>query len=942
MSATPLQPLELAGRPAASPLWITLATLLGLALLAYLPAALGAHFLGFDDVFYFGPQNPEFRAGLGAVLDPRHPIANVYLPVAHASLYLDYALFGDAPFGPHLHAILLHGLVAVVFVRLLLALGLAPFAAHVAGALFVLHPALAESVAWVASRKDLLAGLFVFAALHQTVRFAARPSRGRGVFLALLAALAMYSKATAVVLPLLAGVVCLYTGGSRRRWLAPLVLALVTAPIAWHHQVLAAAEGTMAEGSSMARLAQVPGALWHYVAVTFWPVGLNVLYPEVATLERFRAALATAGPLLAGALVLVIVGWLRPRWRLAALGGAAFFVALLPFNTAFPASSIAAADRYLYLAVPFAALASVAILQRLAGARGPAVLAVLAVALAYWCGSRAHDFRDDQSLWGASLAVDDDNAVAHFNFVFDQLQRGPAELAGVKGHLEAAVRCARYPVHALRAERLLATIAMREADYPAAARHARGAVAAAKAQLARETSPQRRAQAEQLLLEAQLAAFEPLRQAGETAEAEADFAAAQRALPDHPDVIAAAALRDLATSLAELRQRTAPGPRSLAADDPRGVAADAALTAALAAHPQHAGLACAQAAWDTARDRVLSALKFYRQAQAADPDCIDAWLGAARLLRERGQYADAEDYARRGLAQRPDPSLRQELALALVGQLRLDDAIQQLEACLRTRPDDKDLAKVLANVLVGKAYTRLDQPDSKRSEIEALVQRALAYNPNEGKAHLVLGRIARERRQFKLSAEHFAMACKLVPDFPDARRFYAESLADLGMERMLAKDDEGAGEAWAKCLEAAPPDFERQGIELQVKGAWRRLEARGVERRKAGDTAGAIADFRRCLTLDPKQLWAAWLLASTIHDQPDVDLAELEDLCRKAMAWQIANGLDRSQQVYLLARTLARRGDAEGARTLVRDYLAAPDAEAKPQVLAALHQLAGE
>ncbi len=400
-------------------------------------------------------------------------------------------------------------------------------------------------------------------------------------------------------------------------------------------------------------------------------------------------------------------------------------------------------------------------------------------------------------------------------------------------------------------------------------------------------------------------------------------------------------MRDLAQSLTELRQRTAlGGRRTLPDDDPRGAAADRALAAALAAHPQHAGLACAQAAWDTARDRVLSALKFYRQAQAADPGCIDAWLGAARLLRERGQYADAEDYARLGLAERPDPALRQELALALVAQLRLDDAIAQLEACRRARPDDKDLAKVLANVLVGKAYARLDQPDGVRSEIEALVQRALALNPQEGKAHLVLGRIARERRQFAAAAQHFAAAVEMVPDFPEARRLWAEALADLGLERYLAQDDVAAGEAWRECVAIAPADFDKAAVELQLDAVWRRAEARGVERRQAGDTAGAIADFRRCLHLRPAQHWAAWLLASTLHDRPDVDLVELEDLCRKAVAWQIANGLDRSQQVYLLATTLVRRGDATAARTLVRDYLQAPDAEVKPQVLAALHRLA--
>ena len=41
-----------------------------------------------------------------------------------------------------------------------------------ATALFLVHPALCESVAWVSSRKDVLCGAFVFASLWLTARAA--------------------------------------------------------------------------------------------------------------------------------------------------------------------------------------------------------------------------------------------------------------------------------------------------------------------------------------------------------------------------------------------------------------------------------------------------------------------------------------------------------------------------------------------------------------------------------------------------------------------------------------------------------------------------------------------------------------------------------------------------------------------------------------------------
>ncbi len=934
------QPPSPSPSPLPSPLWLTVVLMLGLAVVVYLPAALGAQFLDFDDNFFFGPDNPEFRDGLAAVLDPRRPIANAWLPIAHLSLWCDFRWFGGAPFWPHLVALLLHGITAAVLVRFVLALGAHRVVAHLVGAWFVVHPALAESVAWVSGRKDVLAGLFVFATLLQTVRFAHRPGGWRALALAALAALAMYSKATAVVLPLLAFLACLYVGGPRRRFLGPAILLGVTVPIAWHHQILAAAEGTLAAGDFRERLAQVPGAWLHYVQTTVWPLHLNVLYPEIDTLARFRTQSAVGIAVVIAALLMAFVAWRRPAWRLVALGLLSFFTALLPFNTAYPASSIAAADRYLYLAVPGAALAAVMGLHQLLRQFGLVVATALLVPMMWLAGARAHEFANDDVLWRSSLAVDDSNAVAHLNLVYDLLQRGPAELATVQQHLDAAVAAARYPVHELRARLLLVRILMMQADYAGAATQARAAIVAATAQLALETGETRRRQATELLLGAHLKAFEPLHLVGDEASAAASLSAARQLAPDHPDVVAFGAMRDLAAVVTGLQMAAAQGGAArLAEDDVRAVAMARTLQQALERHASHAGLLCALAAWEQARDRVLPALRYYRQAQAADPDCVEAWLRAARLLRERENYAEAARYARQGLDRRPDPALRQELALALVGQGQLDDAILQLESCLRVRPQDQDTARVLSNLLIGRAYARLGS-GADHAEVHKIVERALAYNPKEGRAHLVLGRMAKEERLFAAAVEDLEIAHRLLPDVEDAQTLLAESLAGLGYDRLLQRDEDGACDAWLRCVAVAPTDYQTDAIRQQITRIWQRAEARGIERHQAGDRPGAIAAFRRCLRWDPDQHWVAWLLAITLQDDPAVDLDELEQLCRKAVAWQERHGLDRSQQVCLLAATLARRGKHEDAKTVASEYLRAPETDAKPQVLAALKRLA--
>jgi len=922
--------------------WATMALALGVTLV-YLPSALGAGFLAFDDNFFFGPDNPEFREGLVAVFDPGRPIANAWLPVAHFSLWLDWWLFEAQPLAPHLHSLLMHALSGFVLVRLLLRLAVPSLPAHLVGALFLLHPALAESVVWVSGRKELLAGLFVLLALHQTVRYAAVGGVLRVGVVVLCGALAMYAKATAVVLPLLALLVCLASGGRRSRFWIVALLLVVTALIAWHHRTIAVAEGTMLAGDIAERWRQVPGVLLHYLYTTVWPVDLNVLYPEVQTLERFRAVFVPASAAIGGLLAVALLMLRSRALRLAGGGLLAFFVALLPFNTAFPASSVAAADRYLYFAVPAMALAAVVVAWRWFGRGGLAALALALLPFAYLTGSRAQQLCDTETLWRASLAVEDDNAVAHFNLATELMRRAPLPLEEVREHLMAAVRSARYPIHELRARRVLLAIELGLADYEAAAGHARAAITAAQAQLARETGGPRRRQAESLLIDAHLAAFEPLRLVGDEAAAAQSHARAVEVVPDHPEVVAFSSLLALSEVADELREQAAVGGSAqLAVGDPRGEAADRALRAALEAHPDHPSLLFAQASWDRARGDALAALRHYRRAQAVAPDRVDAWLGAARLLRERESYEDAARYASDGLRHRDDPALRQEWALALVGSGRLDDAILQLEACLQLRPHDVDLARILANVLIGRAYARLSEPGASHEEVLRIVDRALALNPKEGKAHLVLGRIAREQRMFAKAVEHLETAYALLPEYEDARSLLTDSLRDLGFECLLRRDDlVAAGDAWLRCLAVAPEEAELQGVELQLAALWRRHKEAGLRLLAAKEHAGAVAEFRRCLRIDPDPHAISWPLAYALHDQPDVDLAELEQLCRQAVAWQDRHGVEASEQVYLLAMTLLRRERPEAARKVAAEWVERASDEARPQVVAELRRLSG-
>lgn len=929
-------PQESVPARATAPWWSLLACLL-VACAIHLPMALRAQFLNFDDNFFFGPNNPVFRDGdLSGILDPARTIANAYLPVAHLSLYLDFVLGGGGPLLPHLVSVLLHGMSAWALWRWLAALGMRPALAGSAALLTLVHPALVESVAWVSSRKDVLSALFTFLALEQC----ARATRGSPVRCALAAAafgvLALYSKPTAIVLPLFAGLGALYLGRrAEHRWLPVALLVLVSVPVALHHRHLAAAEGTLA--ASDAGLGQAAGALWHYVITLAWPVQLNVLYPEELTREAFRAGAGLAWAGLAAIACMAVWAMRSMQARALGFGLLLMLVGTLPFNTVYPASAIAAADRYLFLVAPGAALALAAGTGLLL--RTPLVALLALVPLALLARERVHDFRDSESLWRSSLAVEPRNAVAWINLASALERTQPGRLEVLVEPLQRAAAEARIPVHAWRAERALLELAVREGRTADAAGHARRMVDAAERQLAMETGAGRRQLALADLLDSLLVAHQPLVDAGE--DPSSLLARATELAPQHPAVIAFGATAEVPAIERELIARASGGGRAvLVRGDPRAVAARARLDAALAVDPDDADLNHAAGLWEQLCGQSMAALKYFRRAIAARPDVPRAYLGAASVCRQQGLYDQAEEYARAGLAQSADPQLRYELGLALAGRGRLDDAIQHLTAYAQVRPSDRAAARSLANFLAGKAIAKMSDPSTSPEELERLVAESLRWNPAEVRVELVLGKVARDRRQFEKSVGHLEKFVAVVPDFDEALTMLAESSRDLGYERMFAGDEDACLAAWRRFLAVAPEAVETEAVRLQLQNLWRKAESAGVESLRAGDREAAIRSFRRCLTIDASQHWGAWLLATALFEQPGADLAEVEGLLQQAIVGQQRHGLDRSRQVLLRALTLRRLQRHDEARAAAAAYVSAPDAEPDAHALDMLRVIA--
>src|SRR5271154_6875198 len=93
-------------------------------------------------------------------------------PLTWLSHALDCQLFGLNPTGHHYTNLLLHSAnVVLLFLLLLRATG-STWPSLVVAALFALHPANVESVAWAAERKNVLSMLFFLLTMHAYDRYA--------------------------------------------------------------------------------------------------------------------------------------------------------------------------------------------------------------------------------------------------------------------------------------------------------------------------------------------------------------------------------------------------------------------------------------------------------------------------------------------------------------------------------------------------------------------------------------------------------------------------------------------------------------------------------------------------------------------------------------------------------------------------------------------------
>ena len=431
----------------------------------YAPTA-SFDFIGFDDDSYV-TENPLVLGGLHLESAGRaftHFRSSNWHPLTWISHMADVSLFGLDSGAHHAVNTGLHALAScllfLVWRRFTASSsgGLAPRAtvmSFVVAALFAVHPAHVESVAWIAERKDLLCAVFWMLTLGAYLRYARSPSAARYALVALALAAALMAKPMAVSLPL---VLLGLDFWPLRRWRAlpasgppvpvgapapagrllleklPLVaLVAVSSALTLYAQNIGSAIQPLSLFSFGARVANAVLSYDRYLLIAAWPMNLNIYYPRLDPLTFTATGTALALVPLVSLTAFSLWQWRRRPFLL--VGWAWFVVTLVPVIGLVQVGGQAIADRYTYL--PFVGL-SIALVwgvesfwpQHTRRSFTLVVMALLSIGLCSFLASRqVFTWISPEVLWRNALAANERNPMAH-----SQL----SQILALRGEFEAA------------------------------------------------------------------------------------------------------------------------------------------------------------------------------------------------------------------------------------------------------------------------------------------------------------------------------------------------------------------------------------------------------------------------------------------------------------------------------------------------------------------------
>ncbi len=283
-----------------------------------------------------------------------------YHPLTMLTLCLEYAGAGLRPWLYHFDNLLLHLINTVLVYLLTRKLSGKPFMGLIVALLFGVHPMHAETVAWIADRKDLLyTPFYLLASLAYISYFRKDQKKGLNYILMILFyVFALLSKAVAVVFPL----TCLlidYLEGRKLSWklltekIPLFLLSIGFGYLSIVEQQHVAAVVSLESYGIGARLVFASYAYFQYIIKLFAPLDLSNFYPYPVAPGVALTADLYIYPVLMIALLALLYVW-RNMHKAFVFGILFFSVTMILLLQILGVGSAILAERYTY--VPYIGL----------------------------------------------------------------------------------------------------------------------------------------------------------------------------------------------------------------------------------------------------------------------------------------------------------------------------------------------------------------------------------------------------------------------------------------------------------------------------------------------------------------------------------------------------------------------------------------------------------
>jgi hypothetical protein len=255
-------------------------------------------FTRFDDTIFIVENQPfnnspgsiaaSFQRGL---FNPANDI--YYRPLLMVDFVVESRLFGVDPAWYHFTNLLFHMISVWLLFLFLKRLSIPETDALLLALLFAIHPVLSQAVAWIPGRNDMLLMIFLLGVLLLCDKYLKKPGPGRFIFQFVLLLLALFTKETAVIIPVATLALFLFVFRIPWKKLALLSGSWVVAIAFW---TLVRSQATLAFSKSgtselfRAGIDRLP-AIVQYLGKIFFPFNLSV-FPMIENITILWGILA--------------------------------------------------------------------------------------------------------------------------------------------------------------------------------------------------------------------------------------------------------------------------------------------------------------------------------------------------------------------------------------------------------------------------------------------------------------------------------------------------------------------------------------------------------------------------------------------------------------------------------------------------------------------------